>query len=182
MPKNFSNFALRSTAASLSAAYLVGYDPNTNTEIRGSLQNILSAGGESDSQTLSFNQNTGALSISNGNTVSLSALGGGGNQTLSFNQNTGALSISNGNTISLSALSATISDSYFNKVGTAYIGGDQTGNTRGLSAIDIQIRTSAGKVVSGQLSQALGTDNTVSGESSVAIGNNNVVEIGRAHV
>ena len=33
--------------------------------------------------------------------------GGGGNQTLSFNSNTAALSISNGNTVSLSALSAT---------------------------------------------------------------------------
>lgn len=44
MPKNFSNFASRTSAASLSACYLVGYDPNTNSEIKGTLTDVVSAG------------------------------------------------------------------------------------------------------------------------------------------
>lgn len=64
---------------------------------------------------------------------------------------------------------------YFNKVGTAYIGGDQTGNARGANAIDIQsARTAATQVASGSKAIAIGYDNAASGSTSSAAGYSNV--------
>lgn len=57
-------------------------------------------------------------------------------------------------------------------IGTAWVGGDQTGNDRGAGAIDIQSERSAiTQVASGQNAVALGKSCTSSGIQSVAIGN-----------
>lgn len=79
---------------------------------------------------------------------------------------------------------------YFTKVGTAYIGGDQTGNARGAIALDVQSGRFAatevasanygfcfgyGNTASANYATALGLNNTVSGAISVAIGYSNAV-------
>ncbi len=68
----------------------------------------------------------------------------------------------------------TNSVSYFNLVGTAYRGGDQTGNAQGATALDVQSeRSTATKVASGSTSVAVGANNTASSTSSVALGGSN---------
>lgn len=60
------------------------------------------------------------------------------------------------------------------KVGTAYLGADKTGNTRGSSSLDIQSgRTLNTQVASGTNSLAMGYGNTAGGSGSVAIGKSN---------
>jgi len=60
------------------------------------------------------------------------------------------------------------------KVGTAYLGADKTGNTRGSSSLDIQSgRTLNTQVASGTNSLAVGYGNTAGGSGSVAIGKSN---------
>ena len=60
------------------------------------------------------------------------------------------------------------------KSGTAYLGADKTGNTRGSSALDIQSgRTLNTQVASGTNSLAVGYGNTAGGSGSVAIGKSN---------
>jgi len=68
--KNFTQF---STTTLTTGDYIVGYKENGSTEIKTQVQDIVNLVGESDSQTLSFNEITKDLSISSGNTVSLSA-------------------------------------------------------------------------------------------------------------
>lgn len=61
-------------------------------------------------------------------------------------------------------------------VGTAVIGGNVTGNTRGTQALDIQShRESATEVASGDYATAIGHSNTASGDNSTAIGRSNTV-------
>lgn len=70
--KNFTQF---STATPLTTSdYIVGYNAAGTAEIKTTVKQIVDLVGESDSQTLSFNNTTKDLSISSGNTVSLSAL------------------------------------------------------------------------------------------------------------
>lgn len=70
--KNFTQF---STAAPLTTGdYVVGYKQDGSAEFKATVQQIVDLVGEIDSQTLSFNEGTKDLSITNGNTVSLSAL------------------------------------------------------------------------------------------------------------
>lgn len=65
--------------------------------------------------------------------------------------------------------------SYFNLVGTAYIGGDQTGNARGATALDVQsTRSNVTQVASGNSASAFGVNSTASGVGSVSIGNTNL--------
>jgi hypothetical protein len=65
------------------------------------------------------------------------------------------------------------------KVGTAYIGGDFTGDTRGDYAVDIQsYRNGPTVVASGYYASALGYGNTASGDSSSAIGKGNTASGG----
>jgi hypothetical protein len=71
---------------------------------------------------------------------------------------------------------------YFNLVGTAYIGGDQTGNARGAGALDVQsVRSAATQVASGDNSSAFGYRNTASGYRSVAIGYLNTASNSRSN-
>ena len=57
------------------------------------------------------------------------------------------------------------------KVGTAWIGGDMTGNARGANALDLQsYRQTATQVASGDSSSAVGYGNTASGYYSSAVG------------
>lgn len=64
--------------------------------------------------------------------------------------------------------------SYFTKVGTAYIGGDQTGDTRGAGALDVQsARDASSKVASGINSSAAGYGNTALALNAAAFGYNN---------
>ena len=59
-------------------------------------------------------------------------------------------------------------------VGTAWLGGDKTGDVRGDSALDIQSgRFLPTRVASGTNSSAFGYSNTSSGTSSSAFGYNN---------
>ena len=61
--------------------------------------------------------------------------------------------------------------SYFNLVGSAYIGGDQTGNTRGNNALDVQsFRGQPSQVASGAFSSVFGNNSTASGYYSTASG------------
>lgn len=63
---------------------------------------------------------------------------------------------------------------YFTKVGTAYLGGDQTGDARGAQATDVQSgRSDPSHVASGLQSSAFGYDNTASGVYSSAFGYKN---------
>lgn len=60
------------------------------------------------------------------------------------------------------------------KVGTAYLGGDKTGNTRSANSLDIQSRRTANtQVASGNESVAVGVRNTSSSYYGCAIGINN---------
>jgi hypothetical protein len=69
----------------------------------------------------------------------------------------------------------------FNKIDlggglTAYIGGDQTGNTRGQDALDIQSkRTDNAQVASGVNAIAVGLENQVDGENATCFGENNII-------
>jgi hypothetical protein len=61
------------------------------------------------------------------------------------------------------------------KVGTAFIGGDRSGNARGTNALDIQsARSAVTEVASGTRSVAQGTNNTASGNYTTAIGYGNL--------
>jgi hypothetical protein len=80
-------------------------------------------------------------------------------------------------------LGITIPTSWFNLVGTAFIGGDQSGNTRGAGALDVQSQRTASlddstpaptAVASGDYSCAFGLNNTASGDGSVAVGTGTV--------
>ena len=63
---------------------------------------------------------------------------------------------------------------YLKKIGTAFVGGDFTGNARGANALDIQSsRSAVTQVASGANSSAIGYRNTASGEESSAIGYSN---------
>jgi hypothetical protein len=63
---------------------------------------------------------------------------------------------------------------HLKKVGTAFVGGNQTGNTRGAYALDIQsTRSFATQVASGDNATAIGQNNTASGPYKIAIGRNN---------
>lgn len=70
--KNFTQF--NTAAPLLTSDYIVGYNAAGTAEIKTQVQSIVNLVGESDSQTLSFNEGNKSLSISSGNTVSLSAL------------------------------------------------------------------------------------------------------------
>lgn len=70
--KNFTQF---STATPLTTSdYIVGYNAAGTAELKTTVKQIVDLVGETDSQTLSFNEATKDLSITSGNTVSLSAL------------------------------------------------------------------------------------------------------------
>lgn len=70
--KNFTEF---NTATPLTTSdYIVGYKADGTAEIKTQVQSILNLKNDLDAQTLSFNEGNKNLSISNGNTVSLSAL------------------------------------------------------------------------------------------------------------
>ena len=77
------------------------------------------------------------------------------------------------NGISTSKLSTSL-QGVIEKTGTAYFGGDKTGNTRGNTALDIQSQRSAITQVAGGISSvAIGSNNTASGNYGVAIGRAN---------
>lgn len=63
-------------------------------------------------------------------------------------------------------------DPWFKKVGTAFIGGDDSGNPRGTNALDVQVHTgvTGAQVASGYAAVAFGIDNIASGASCCAIG------------
>lgn len=64
--------------------------------------------------------------------------------------------------------------SYFTKVGTAFLGGDQTGNARGTLSLDVQSQHFAvTQVASGNNAFAFGKNNTASGGNCVAVGISN---------
>ena len=61
-------------------------------------------------------------------------------------------------------------------IGTALIGGDFTGDARGVDAIDLQTsRSTDAKVASGLGAITIGRNNIVSGDYSVSIGEDNTV-------
>ncbi len=64
--------------------------------------------------------------------------------------------------------------SYFNLVGTGYIGGDQTGDARGAVTLDVQSsHGSSSQVASGSHASAFGINSTASGDYSTAAGYKN---------
>ena len=70
--KNFTQF---NTATPLTTSdYIVGYNAAGTAEIKTQVQSIINLVGETDSQTLTYSEGTKELSISSGNTVSLSSL------------------------------------------------------------------------------------------------------------
>lgn len=70
--KNFTQF---NTASPITTSdYIVGYNAAGTAEIKTQVQSILNLKSDSDSQTLSFNETNNNLTISSGNTVSLSSL------------------------------------------------------------------------------------------------------------
>jgi hypothetical protein len=69
--KNFTQF---STTTLTTGDYIVGYKQDGSTEIRTQVKDVVNLVQDSDNQTLSFNESSKDLSITNGNTVSLSAL------------------------------------------------------------------------------------------------------------
>lgn len=74
--KNFTQF---NTATPLTTSdYIIGYNAAGTAEIKTQVQSILNLKNDSDAQTLSFNEGNKNLTISSGNTVSLSALAGNG--------------------------------------------------------------------------------------------------------
>jgi hypothetical protein len=70
--KNFTQFDLRSPV--LTSDYIVGYKEDGSAEYKTTVQQIVNLVQDSDAQTLFFNEADKNLTISNGNTVSLSAL------------------------------------------------------------------------------------------------------------
>lgn len=63
---------------------------------------------------------------------------------------------------------------WYRKINTAFVAGDQTGNTRGAQAFDIQsTRSSVTRVASGTLAASFGSGNTTSGASATTVGRNN---------
>ncbi len=70
--KNFTQFDLRTEI--LTGDYLVGYKEDGTTELRTPVQSIVELIGETDNQELSFDELTKDLTITNGNTVSLSSV------------------------------------------------------------------------------------------------------------
>lgn len=71
--------------------------------------------------------------------------------------------------------------SYFNLVGTGYIGGDQTGDPRGAYSLDVQsYRAAATEVAGADYSSTFGTRNTIVALSSkaLAIGDANYIAAG----
>lgn len=70
--KNFTQF---NTASPLTTSdYIVGYNSAGTAEIKTQVQSIVNLVSDSDSQTLSFDESNKNLTISSGNTVSLSSL------------------------------------------------------------------------------------------------------------
>lgn len=70
--KNFTEF---NTATPLTSSdYIVGYKADGSVEIKTQVKDIINLASSSDSQTLSFNEGNKNLTISSGNTVSLSSL------------------------------------------------------------------------------------------------------------
>jgi len=66
--------------------------------------------------------------------------------------------------------------------GTAYVGGDQTGNLRGAGAIDIQsVRGGNAKIAKGTNSLAIGSESLVTGNKSSVIGRVNEVKSDNTH-
>ncbi len=64
------------------------------------------------------------------------------------------------------------------RIGTALIGGDFTGNARGQNTVDIQnSRTAVTQVASGVSAIAIGNNNSASGVESVAVGTNNTASL-----
>lgn len=70
--KNFTQFDLRTPL--LTSDYIVGYKADGSAEYKATVKQIVDLVQDSDQQTLSFNEANKNLSISSGNTVSLSAL------------------------------------------------------------------------------------------------------------
>jgi hypothetical protein len=70
--KNFTQFDLRTSL--LTSDYIVGYKADGSAEYKATVKQIVDLVQDSDAQTLSFNEVDKNLSISSGNTVSLSAL------------------------------------------------------------------------------------------------------------
>jgi hypothetical protein len=69
------NFTQFNTVSPLTSGdYIVGYKQDGSQEIRATVKQITDLVNATDAQTLSFNESNKNLSISNGNTVSLSAL------------------------------------------------------------------------------------------------------------
>jgi hypothetical protein len=69
--KNFTQF---STTTLTTGDYIVGYKADASAELKTTVQSIINLVQDSDNQTLSFNENSKDLTITSGNTVSLSAL------------------------------------------------------------------------------------------------------------
>ena len=69
--KNFTQFDLRTPL--LTSDYVVGYKADGSAEIRATVKQIVDLVQDSDAQTLLFNEVNKNLTISSGNTVSLSA-------------------------------------------------------------------------------------------------------------
>lgn len=99
---NFSQFELKTTPALTD--YLVGYKGNGTGEYRTSIESVaaLISATTTVYPTLSYNTTGNRLSISNGNTVTLSNLITS-HQNLSVNASNKQLSITQGNTVSLSS-------------------------------------------------------------------------------
>jgi hypothetical protein len=65
---------------------------------------------------------------------------------------------------------------YWRFVGSAFIGGNQTGNARGANALDVQAsRSAVTQVASGANAACFGLNNTASASTTAAIGSNNTV-------
>jgi hypothetical protein len=135
--KNFTQF---STTTLTTGDYIVGYKQDGSTEIRTQVGEVVNLVQDSDNQTLDYNN--GNLSITSGNSVTLSSfnavnaqtrlLSAGtdlfdifltsetDSQTLSFDENSKDLSIYSGNTVSLSTFATnTDFDSYKTDVASA---------------------------------------------------------------
>lgn len=82
---------------------------------------------------------------------------------------------------------ADVSNKSFNTVtssaaGTAYVGGDQTGNDRGANSLDIQSKRSGdAKIAKGVESLVVGSESLVTGAKSSAIGRVNEVKSDNSH-
>lgn len=70
--KNFTQFDLRTPL--LTSDYIVGYKEDGSAEYKATVKQIVDLVQDSNAQTLSFNEANKNLTISSGNTVSLSAL------------------------------------------------------------------------------------------------------------